>query len=209
MKHTLRLLFTIALLFSASAAFAACEGRLPSSAQRAINPNSPNLETFSASVRYYANIQRCKLRLTPFTADAGLLNAATVHSTYMASAQNLTHNSNVRGYRNLKERMRSSNVSMRTAGENIGQNFLYVLGGKRISLASRGRCQFTYSDTGAVVPQHSYASLASELVLSWMASPDHRHNLTNRRFTRMEASFGFRADKSTCGYIYASQNFAG
>ena len=209
MNSALRLLFTIGLLFSATTAFAACEGRLPSGAQRAINPNNPNLATFSATVRYYANIERCKLRLTPFTADAGLLNAATVHSTYMAGAQNLTHKSNVRGYRNLKERMRSSNVSMRTAGENIGQNFLYVLGGKSISLASRGRCKFTYSDTGAAVPQHSYASLASELVRSWMASSQHRKNLTNRRFDRMEASFGFRADDSTCGYIYASQNFAG
>ena len=209
MKHALRLLFTIALLFSATAAFAACEGRLPSGAQRAINPNSPNLGTFSATVRYYANIERCKRGLTPFAADAGLLNAATVHSEYMADAQSLSHKSNVRGYRNLKERMRSSNVSMRTAGENIGQNFLYVLGGKNISLASRGRCKFTYSDTGADVPQHSYASLASELVRSWMASSQHRKNLTNRRFDRMEASFGFRADDFTCGYIYASQNFAG
>jgi uncharacterized protein YkwD len=209
MKHLLRILFSIAVLFSATAAFAACEGRLPSGVQRAINPNSPNLETFSATVRYYANIERCKRGLTPFDADAGLLNAATVHSTYMANAQNLSHKSNVRGYRNLKERMRSSNVSMRTAGENIGQNFLYVLGGKSISLASRGRCKFTYSDTGAAVPQHSYASLASELVRSWMTSSKHRENLTNRRFDRMEASFGFRADDSTCGYIYASQNFAG
>jgi uncharacterized protein YkwD len=209
MKHALRLLFTIALLFSATAAFAACEGRLPSGAQRAINPNSPNLETFSATVRYYANVERCKRRLTPFDADPGLMKAATVHSTYMASARNLSHKSNVRGYRNLKERMRSSNVSMRTAGENIGQNFLYALGGKSISLASRGRCKFTYADTGAAVPQHSYASLASELVRSWMASSQHRSNLTNRRFDRMEASFGFRADDSTCGFIYASQNFAG
>ena len=209
MKHVLRLMFTIALLFSATAAFAACEGRLPSGAQRAINPNNPNLPTFSASVRYYANVERCKRGLTPFAADPGLLNAATVHSTYMARAQNLSHKSNVRGYRTLKERMRSSNVSMRTAGENIGQNFLYVLGGKSISLASRGQCKFTYSDTGAAVPQHSYASLASELLRSWMSSSKHLANLTNRRFDRMEASFGFRADASTCGYIYASQNFAG
>lgn len=209
MRHALRFLLTITLLFTATAAFAACEGRIPSGAQRAITPNNPDLTTFSASVRYYANIQRCRLGLSPFEGDAGLLNAATVHSKYMASARNLSHKSNVRGYRSLKERMRSSNVSMRTAGENIGQNFLYVLGGKTISLASRGRCQFIYSDTGAAVPQHSYASLASELVNSWMASSQHRKNLTNRRFTRMEASFGFTPDESTCGFIYASQNFAG
>ena len=209
MKHALRFFVTIALLFTATTAFAACEGRLPSGAQNAINPNRPSLTTFSESVRYYANIERCKRGLDPFTGDSGLLNAATVHSNYMASAQNLSHKSNVRGYRNLKERMRTSNVSMRTAGENIGQNFLYVLGGKSISLASRGRCQFTYSDTGAAVPQHSYASLANELVRSWMVSPLHRDNLTNRRFTRMEASFGYTPDDSTCGFIYASQNFAG
>ena len=158
MTNMLRILFTVSMLFLATTAFAACEGRLPSGAQRAINPNSPNLETFSASVRYYANVERCKSGLAPFSADSGLLNAATVHSNYMADARNLSHKSTVRGYRSLKERMRSSNVSMRIAGENIGQNFLYVLGGKSISLASRGRCQFTYSDTGETVPQHSYAS---------------------------------------------------
>lgn len=130
MRHTLRLLLTITLLFTASAAFAACEGRLPSGAQHAINPNNPNLTTFSTTVRYYANIQRCKLRLKPFDGDIGLLNAATVHSNYMASARNLSHKSNVRGYRSLKERMRSSNVSMRTAGENIGQTFSMFLAEK-------------------------------------------------------------------------------
>lgn len=209
MRHLLRFLLTITFLFTAATAFAACEGRLPSGAQRAINPNSPNLTTFSASVRYYANIQRCRLGLSAFKADTGLFNAATIHSNYMASTGSLSHKSNIRGYRSLKERMRSSKVSMRTAGENIGQNFLFVLGGKSISLASRGRCQFTYSDTGAVVPQHSYASLANELVNSWMASSQHRKNLTNRRFNRMEASFGYTPDESTCGFIYASQNFAG
>lgn len=209
MKHTLRFLASIILLFSASAAFAACEGRLPSGAQRAINPNSLSLTTFSASVRYYANTERCARGLPPLKADPALFKAATVHSTFMARAQNLTHKSNVNGYRNLKERMRSSNVSMRTAGENIGQNFLFVLGGKSISLATRGRCKFTYADTGAAVPQHSYASLANELVHSWLSSSQHRKNLLNRRFNRMEASFGFTPDEATCGFIYASQNFAG
>ncbi len=209
MKYTLRLATTLVLLLVGSTAYAACEGRLPSGHQSAINPARPNLDVFSATVRYYANAERCQRGLSPFTADIGLLNAATVHSNYMADARNLTHKSNVRGYRSLKERMRSSNVSMRAAGENIGQNFLYALGGKSISLASRGQCQFTYSDSGAAVPQHSYASLAKELVASWMASQKHRANLMNRKFTRMEASFGFAPDDSTCGYIYASQNFAG
>lgn len=209
MKHALRLIFTITILFTATAAFAACEGRLPAGHQTAINPSSPNLEVFSASVRYFTNIERCKRKLPPFKADSGLLNAATVHSDFMADTRSLSHKSNVQGYRNLKERMRSSRVSMRTAGENIGQNFIYALGGRNISLATRGKCKFTYSDTGGAVPQHSYSSLAKELVASWVASPQHLKNLTNRKFTRMEASFGVAPDDSTCGWIYASQNFAG
>ena len=209
MKHALRLIFTIALLFTANAAFAACEGRLPAGHQTAINTGAPNLQVFSASVRYFTNIERCKRGLRPFKPDSGLLNAATVHSDFMARTRSLSHKSNVRGYRNLKERMRSSHVSMRTAGENVGQNFLYALGGRSISLATRGKCKFTYSETGSAVPQHSYSSLAKDLVASWVASPHHLGNLTNRKFTRMEASFGVAPDDSTCGWIYASQNFAG
>ena len=209
MKYALRLILTTALLFTANAAFAACEGRLPAGHQTTINPSNPNLKVFSASVRYFTNVERCKRRLPPFKPDTGLLNAATVHSDFMADARSLSHKSNVRGYRNLKERMRSSRVSMRTAGENIGQNFIYALGGRNISLATRGKCKFTYSDTGGAVPAHSYSSLAKELVASWVASPSHLSNLTNRKFTRMEASFGVTPDESTCGWIYASQNFAG
>ena len=118
MKYTLRLAFTLVFLAIGSTAFAACEGRLPAGHQNAINPARPNLDVFSAAVRYYANKERCRRGLSAFTPDIGLLNAATVHSNYMADARNLSHKSNVRGYRSLKERMRSSNVSMRAAGEN-------------------------------------------------------------------------------------------
>lgn len=207
-RALLSLIFSFALL-SGTAAYAACEGNLPRGHQDYINPKSPDLAAFSASVRYFANIERCRVGLPALDADPGLLNAATVHSAYMAGARNLSHKSNVRGYRSLKERMRTSNVSMRAAGENIGQNFLYALGGKTISLASRGPCQFTYADSGAKVPHHTYSSLAREMVTSWIASPNHYSNLVNRKFSRMEASFGFAADESTCGWIYASQNFAG
>ncbi|MGE4611539.1 MAG: CAP domain-containing protein [Paracoccaceae bacterium] len=209
MRHTLRLLLTISALFVAGAAFAACEGQLPAKAQQAINASNPDLANFSTSVRYYMNIERCKRGITPFSADTRLMKAATVHSNYMAGARSLTHNSNVQGYRNLNERMHSANVTMHTAGENIGQNFLFVLGGKEISTFTRGKCKFTYTNSVTDVPQHSYGSLAHELVQSWLASAQHRKNMLNRQFTRMEASFGFAQDDTTCGYIFASQNFAG
>ncbi|MEO1919145.1 MAG: hypothetical protein ABGW81_05475 [Paracoccaceae bacterium] len=137
------------------------------------------------------------------------MKAAAVHSNYMAGARILTHNSNVQGYRNLNERMHGSNVTMRTAGKNIGQNFLFVLGGKEISTFTRGKCKFTYANSGTAVPQHSYGSLAHEFVQSWLASAQHRKNMLNWQFTRMETSSGFVQDDTTCRYICASHNFAG
>lgn len=209
MQHTLRLVLTLVILATGTTAFAACEGRLRAGAQRVVDTTTPDVATFSATVQYYSNVQRCKNGLAVFGTDSGLLHAATVHSNYMADIRALSHTSNVAGYQNLKARMRSANVTMRAAAENVGQNFVFALSRRNISLRMRWACKFTYSDTGGAVPQHSYASLANALVDAWMASAGHRKNLINRRFNRMEAAYAIAKDEATCGYVFASQNFAG
>lgn len=209
MRHFVGLLVFITLNLTANAAFAACEGNLPASHNQAVSTKNPDLDTFSASVRYFTNIERCRRGLTPVQSDPTLFQAALGHSDYMARTRNLSHTSNVSGARTMSDRMRKAGVRNRTAAENIGQNFLFAIVGRSISTTTRGACKFTYADTGQPVPQHSYSSLAQAFVASWMASSGHKTNLLNKRFDRMEAAFGFASDAATCGQIYASQNFAG
>jgi len=200
---------TLSVISIPAKAAAGCEGTLPAGAERAIDTARPDIVLFSAAVRYYANIERCSRGLPPFGPDPQLRSAALGHSLFMARANTMTHVSNISGRRTLQERMRASQVSMRTAGENVAQNFVFAIGGRSISTARRGTCGFTYADTGQPVPAHSYASLAQEQVARWMASPGHRKNLLNGRFNRVETALAYAPDKATCGRIYMTQNFAG
>lgn len=209
MRLILGMIIFVMLSVTAGAAAASCEGRLPANHQRAINPNHPDMAVFSASVRYFTNVERCRRGLSPLQADSALLQAATVHGKNMARARNMSHTLNVTGARTLKDRFRKAGVDMRAGGENISQNFLFAIVGRSISTATRGNCQFTYADNGQAVPQHSYSSLAQAVVKTWMSSAGHKQNLLNQRFDRMESAFGFAPDTATCGQIYASQNFAG
>ncbi len=204
------LLFLVFSGFAGTAvAGSGCEGTLPAAASRAIDTKRPDMALFSAAVRYYSNIERCKRGLAPLAADPQLLSAALGQSLFMARTDTMTHTSTQRGMRTLQERMRTARVSMRTAAENIAQNFVFAIGGRSISTVTHGACGFTYADTGQPVPAHSYASLAQEQVAGWMASPAHRKNLMNRRFNRMEAALAYTPDEATCGRIYMAQNFAG
>ena len=199
----------LALAGIASGANAACSpGALPAEANRVINTGRPDTALFDAAVRYYANVQRCKNGRAPFAADPNLLDAAVAHSKYMAKANNMTHESTQRGMRTLGDRMHKFQVAMRTAGENIAQNFVYALTGRPISAKTRGRCKFTYAN-GQPVPAHSYASLAQEQVANWMASPKHHKNLMNKRFNRIATGLAYAPDNQTCGRIYMAQDFAG
>lgn len=207
-----RFIFAVLITVSSvigSMALAGCEGSLPGGVNQAINPNNPNSALFSAAVRYYTNIERCRRGLTPLAADGNLLSAAVAHSVNMARANNMSHTLNVRGQRSMSDRMRSFSVSYRTAAENIAQNFLFAIVGRPISTSRNGQCGFVYADNGQPVPQHSYNSLAATQVAGWMASSKHRDNIMNRRVTRMEAGIGYAPDGQTCGRIYVSQNFAG
>lgn len=207
MRRVLLLSFVISMSFIANSASAGCEGSMPSSVNQAINPNNPNGALFSVAVRYYSNIERCRRGLQPLAADPNLLQAAMAHSVNMARSNTMSHTTNVRGQRSLRDRMGAFRVSKRVAAENIAQNFLFAFGNRRF--VPRGSCQFTYADNGSPVPQFSYSSLAQSQVAGWMASPSHRENLLNRRVTRMEAGIGFAPDNASCGRLYLTQDFAG
>jgi uncharacterized protein YkwD len=113
----------------------------------------------------------------------------------------------VRGQADLKQRMRRQSVDYRMAAENIAMDKLYRLLGRPISVSGRG-CDFSYGDTGAAVPVHTYASLAEQVVGRWLASPRHRTSLLSRQFERIGAGFGVDPSGAACGDLYLVQTFA-
>ncbi len=206
-----RIMFAVAvLLLSAlgSMTSAGCEGSLPGGVNQAVNPNNPNQALFSAAVRYYTNVERCRRGLSPLTGDGNLLRAATAHATNMARTNTMSHTLNIRGQRSMSDRMRTFSVSYRIAAENIAQEFYLVMNGRQF-IPSGSSCRLVYADTRQPIPAHSYNSLAASVVARWMASSGHRNNILNGRISRMEASAAFVPSSSTCGLFMISQNFAG
>ena len=200
------------LIFSAvlagSALRAACPAPLSgSSYDRRINSGSINQGLFNQAVLYYTNKIRCQRGLPLFASTRDVTGAANTQARNMTRTRTYSHDLNVAGARNLRERMRSQSQSFRSAGENIAKNFVYVLNGRPYIPADN--CAFRYLNTREPVPVHTYRSLAEELVDSWEGSRDHRANILNRRYTRMGAAFGIDRRGQLCGEVYASQVFAG
>ena len=200
--------FLLIPLSIGTVAEAACPAPLSGSAyDRQISSGSINNDLFNSAVLYYTNKIRCRRRLPLFESTSDVFNAAKTQARNMTRTRVYSHELNVRGARNLRERMRSQSRNFRSAGENIAKNFVYVLNGRPYIPASN--CAFRYLNTREPVPVHTYRSLAQELVASWEASRGHMANITNRRYTRMGAAFGIDSRGQLCGEVYASQVFAG
>ena len=113
----------------------------------------------------------------------------------------------VRGQHDLGQRMHRQSLSFRRAAENIARDKALRLLGRPIAAAHAG-CSFTYSDTGAPVPRHSYASLAVCVVRRWLASPRHRASLLSPDFTRLGTGIAADPAAPACGDFYLVQDLA-
>ncbi len=196
------------ILLSAITAQAACPAPLQGSAyDRQINSGSINQELFNRAVLYYTNKIRCRRGLPLFDSTRDVIGAANTQARNMTRTRTYSHNLNVAGAQDLRQRMRAQTRNFRSAGENIAKNFVYVLNGRPYIPADN--CAFRYLANRQPVPVHTYRSLAQELVTSWETSRDHLVNILNRRYTRMGAAFGIDRRGQLCGEVYASQVFAG
>ncbi len=193
---------------TAAKAQAACPAPLQGAAfDRQIIRGAENQALFNSAVLYYTNVIRCAYNLPLFSTTQDVAAAAGTHAGNMTRTRTYGHDLNVRGARNLRERMRAQTRDFRAAGENIAKTFVYVLNGRPYIPANN--CAFRYLDTRQPVPIHTYRSLAQELVNSWKASSGHLANIVNRRYSRMGAAFGVDRQGQLCGEIYATQVFAG
>ena len=119
------------LLISALSAQAACPAPLQGSAyDRQINSGSIDQDLFNRAVLYYTNKIRCRRGLPLFNSTRDVIGAANTQARNMTRTRTYSHNLNVAGARDLRQRMRAQTRDFRAAGENIAKNFVYVLNGR-------------------------------------------------------------------------------
>lgn len=180
---------------------------LPARLDVPVRLDAPDQSLFGEAVLYFSNRARTAHGAAALHPDAGLARAAGDHARNMARLRTHSHVLPVRGQRDLGQRIHRQSLSFRLAAENIAMDKVLRLLGRPIAIAHEG-CRFTYGDTGAPVPAHTYASLARQVVDRWLASPKHRASLLSTRFTRFGAGIAVDPAGPACGDFYLVQDFA-
>lgn len=167
-----------------------------------------NAALIAEAVLIETNRARCARGLRPLATDSNLQQAATWHSDDMAKRGFFSHTSPVRGRRTLGDRVKKAGFRFQSVAENIIEShFMAYQSGARYQIVDAARCQFRYSNGGAI-PPHSYASLASELVTRWMDSPGHRRNILTPDMTVHGFAMAANATTALCGGLYGTQVLA-
>jgi uncharacterized protein YkwD len=169
--------------------------------------DAPDQALFGEAVLRYSNAARQAAGRKPLRLDPALTRAAGDHARNMARLRVHAHVLPVRGQQDLRERMHRRALSFRHAAENIARDKALRLLGRPIAAAHAG-CSFTYGDTGAPVPRHSYASLAEQVVRRWLASPRHRASLLSSDFSRLGTGIAADPAAPACGDFYLVQDLA-
>ena len=186
---------------------ATAQGNAPKRLQLPLATDRLDQSLFNEAVLHYSNAVRRQHGRPPLAADPALAKVAARHASNMARLKTHSHVLPVRGERELTQRLKRQSVSFRLAAENIAMDKVYRLLGRPISMKSSG-CNFTYGDTRAPVPRHTYASLAEQVVNRWLASPGHRKSLLSTKFRRLGSGVGIDRGGVACGDLYLVQNFA-
>lgn len=185
----------------------ACSRRTVAGSDKLIMPERRiNESLLDAAVRVEVNYYRCRAGLRPLRSDASLRKLAKGHSKWMARARNMSHTSTVSGRRTLGDRLKRSGIRWKAAAENIGMVHRFQLEAQRF-YGDSDSCQFTNS-SGRKIQPHSYRSLARYIVGLWMNSPGHKHNIMDRRMTKVGTAIALDSKAQFCGTYYITQNFA-
>lgn len=168
---------------------------------------------FTAAVLAETNAARRAHRIGPLSADTRLSAAAIAQSRHQARTRTLGHLG--ANQAPLGSRLKTQGVRFSAASENVARQKVLQIAGRPVTQASiaaaaggRG-CGIVYADSGQVAPTHTVGSLAAAVVAQWLASPKHRANLLDPRFTRMGAGFAVDDGGPACGDVYVTQDFAG
>ena len=203
----LRFLFVFTLVIVSASEVAACTRNVVAEAARTQVPNSGfDHVLLDRAVRAEVNFHRCRAGLdsVKYAGDA-LLSRAELHSSWMARKNQLSHFNTMRGLSSLGERVRSANITYRTASENLVAVHQYHIDNRRFRTINRKACQFAID--GELVPPHSYASLARHAVQLWMSSPAHRTNILSPQTQKMVVAIARSNTRRHCGKFWLAQNF--
>ena len=206
-KKLLTIVTFLSAVFLFSLDAQACSRRTVAGSDKLIMPERRiNESLLDAAVRVEVNYYRCRAGLRPVRSDAGLRKLAKGHSKWMARASNMSHTSTVSGRRTLGDRLKRSGIRWKAAAENIGMVHRFQLETQRF-YGDSGSCQFTNS-SGYKIQPHSYQSLARYIVGLWMSSPGHKHNIMDRRMTKVGTAIALDRKAQFCGAYYITQDFA-
>lgn len=208
MPRTQVLSAVVAILLSAATpTIAACTLERVAGIDRVVPQKGINQTLFGAAVRAETNLRRCKANRRALRSEAGIVKVAHNHSKFMAKKQKLTHKSNVSGQRSLQPRLKAAGIRPKTGAENIGLVHYFRIDEGQ-TFFPKGNCKFTNS-AGAVIPPHTYGSLAKRITDLWMASPVHKKNIMLRKTTMIGTAVAYDPKSKNCGHLYITQDFAG
>ncbi|MDD9978111.1 MAG: CAP domain-containing protein, partial [Boseongicola sp.] len=113
----------IAFTFASVQVADACNRDVSAKAAQTVVPaKGINQALLEEAIRVEVNFHRCRAGLSKVSlAGQKLTKQATVHSSWMAKSQKLSHKSSVSGSKTLKQRVKKAGVAFRTGSENIAR----------------------------------------------------------------------------------------
>lgn len=185
----------------------ACAVTLPTQfAADVPNDGSQNNTLISEATTAFVNERRCRAGLTAVTTDPALTRAATFHSDDMSRLGFFDHRSSVPGRHTFTDRLDQAGAQYGEARENLLKDFFVAYkSGVEYRVISHQECTYTYGGRTGILPRHTYASLAQEMVADWMGSPNHRENILAPNVTRQGAAIAATGGRELCGGLVATQ----
>ena len=136
-----------------------------------------------AAIFYETNRTRVKAGLPQFQHSYNLEVAAKSHSSDMVVLDFFDHKSPIRQKRTVVHRLEKVGLANGYMAENIAYISGIMRDPKRpVYTPEQNSGYFSHDYKGVPIPNHSYLSLAREVVKQWMLSEGHRKNILNRKY---------------------------
>ncbi|MEO0342412.1 MAG: CAP domain-containing protein [Pseudomonadota bacterium] len=207
MNRSILIITILFTLIAPSLVQACAQPRLPSNANKTIDPKRINQALFSKVVTEYTNYYRCRAGRRSLRDTNALTRTASMQSKNMAQYNVLSHQTRARGEQTFKQRLKKNRVRIRAAAENITMDFLLATNRRRYLIKDIEACHFEQG--GKRVEVHTYASLGRLVVQDWLASASHKKNSLNTKYARSGAAIAVSYTSSKpCGVVYVTQTFA-
>ncbi|MFM2305494.1 MAG: hypothetical protein RLZZ367_163 [Bacteroidota bacterium] len=155
-------------------------------ASQVVNPDNYDMHLLNAAIFYATNKVRAGKHLHELKYNAGLRDAAVVHSQQMVDKKFFDHyNNKTRKLRSPEDRIKMyGNANAQAMSENLDYNNI------------------------AMPSKITYLQLADKLVDDWMHSTPHRKTMLSKGYSHLGCGAVFEAkDKTGYRYIKATQDY--